>query len=575
MERVFSILVPLLPLALACGGGAAAGTTETTTTVRVGIGAGAVTGANADCDWGDPRVARAMEQTSQLVGHPVEIQFRTEGVPNPRTQFCERLFDRHMGLIPRDLENEQRRDADRFAYGSSVLYRIELDYDGTARRPEVTLDTETGTLRVLMNRSLIPRGVVRHAFREAFNNYLTATFSGATDEDLEPREFRYFFRYLDEVAQRQNTHRGEDRLFFSPQIEAIIRMIELDRRVPETDADLKPRIREWILRKADYFRNVYVHHRREIRQNAPSESEFPKAERMWTRWLNDNFDDLTDEQRFVVFPKMIVPRLGRGGPRQFNRDAFPGFDVAAQGFRIVEQWVRAGRPAPAEFDPGDKRQALFDYVVCMPRRDRQGGRRATRYCERAWYHYMLSDDRSKQQLVRAVIRRNDPAFTTAVFSTLTWVDDLPQLTDFWRAIERNEAQWGVATWVIAEEEFGRLARHPPGLLRRGGPAVAASPQSPRRPTLPAGAGQRSHRPRRHSQLGTLQPDLRLQHHRQRVRRLPGPWLPRHRRRTPALARPRPGLFPGGRGGDPAGRFHRRRGGPGPTTRAFPPRACVR
>jgi hypothetical protein len=441
-------IVSTLGLALAaCGATSSSTTTTTTTQVNVTNVTNNVyvawgeQGQTEEVDFSDPRLARAVNETAQLVGHPVQFHFNVAMMPRPTKWFFDALFERYIGRIPRDLEELKGRDADAFEHGRAHLEQIHFDYDGSVREMEIRLDVDRKILRVRMGDqgNLIPTNTMSYAFEEAYEARLREMFDGRTAESVGSDAYRDYFRYLDDIGYRGDQEK---------RAAALRDMIVLWERTSGGPAELHAATTAWIAEETDFFRNAYHHHADDIAGYAESSPWFA-AERAFAGFVNHGWPSLTDQQRRKVLEQMYVRRMGDGREDDpFLRNTFPGIDLFALSMDVVDRWIRAGKPKPYPVHDDDHTNRLFDFVVCAPRaHDGRMYQRAR--CDSELYRYASTDAALRERLLDEVLRRGDVELTEALFANLKWLSS-PYVLDAWRFFESDARQWGIASRVLAE-----------------------------------------------------------------------------------------------------------------------------
>jgi hypothetical protein len=424
------------------GGNASAGpvtqvnVTNVTNNVYVAWGD---SGPEEGIDWNDPRLQRAVRETAQLIGHPVELHFNVAMMPRPTRWFFDNLFETQVGHIPRDIERFKGEEPQAFAEGAARLRQIFFDYDGSVREPSIEFHSDRGVLWIRLGSGWIPERAVSYGFREAYIAFLDRRFDGRRAEDVESAAYADYFRWIDELGNRGDRDRRSA---------ALRNATVLWHHTQHGPVDLHAEITAWLVDEASFFRNDYNHHADELASLGQG-SPWREAEREYCRFINAAWPRLSDEHRLDLLEEMYLRRSGPGRERDpYLRDVYPGVDLFALSLGVVDRWIRAGHPAPDSVSDRDHTGRLYLYVVCAPRPE--GDHMFDRgRCDSDFYRHASTDAQLQTRLFDEVLRRGDAELTTALFANLRWIGS-PHVMAAWRRFERDPAQWGAATRVIAE-----------------------------------------------------------------------------------------------------------------------------
>lgn len=444
--RTFFASLPasLVPLVLLVGCGSS---TQVTTvnvsnvTQNVSVAWGEA-GPSRQVDFDDPRLARAMEETTTLVGRTVDFRFDVRMMPRPVEGFFESFFERYVGRIPRDLAQLARRDADVFAYGLAHLRAIHFDYDGSVRDPDLTFEQAEGILRMRMSGGeLVPSGAMSYALRRAYLEHLRRTYAGAQIDRLEQADLPHYFRYVREIGDRGDR---EARAKMMLDVLALDERLQRERGVDE----LRAAVRTFLLRKADQIRHEHQRRGAELAALPPS-SPWHEAERAFVAFVQREWPRLGPDEQRRLLGSVFVRRFNAGREGDpFLREPFPGLDRLALALDVIDRWARDGHPRPYPVSERDAQQRLYDDVVCAPRRYQQHRYQRSR-CDSEVYRFASTDPEQRARLLDEVRRRRDPALTEALIANLKWISS-PFLLDAWRHFEDDAEHWAIATRVIAD-----------------------------------------------------------------------------------------------------------------------------
>lgn len=449
MKRTLLVLSCLL--GLGCGGSRQSSATGANGVVPTSVTV-SVTGDSNEFNPEDPRLARVVTETSQLMGHSVEFQFDVSAMPSPHRGFFEALLDHELGKIVHDLERAKEEDVDVFEFGRAQLRVIQFAYDGSIDEMDIAFNETDGVLRIKLNRAYLPSNPVSFGFEEAYSRYLETRFRDADARAMTRADLSAYARFLTTQAYRAASLEAasSDAVFGdNPRARIISRVIDLTDRAKRDDHELYATLTEWLVDKAEFFGSAYVNDLAEVQRARPN-SAWHEAERDWVEWFNKSQAALSDKQKLDMVRHLFAPRLGDGSDTGFVEEAFPGIDLFAFGLGLVDRWVTAGRPAPEQVGDDDSTQKLFDTVVCPVRFDR--GRRQRPYaCDGVWYKYTLSSRERVARFVEALAERADPSTLDTLLANVVAEGDEGAVLDIWHQLERNEGAWRSATVIISEE----------------------------------------------------------------------------------------------------------------------------
>jgi len=423
------------------------------------------------CDQSDPRLKKAIADSEALLGHSLEIRLNLEQLPKGH-YFCDDLFERYIGLIPKDIAFVKERSPAIFGYGAPALKIIDLDYDGTSSSDDVHFDRAKGTLRVVMSgRSyLIPSNVISFAFSKEYESWVIAHFSGADPEKVAVAEYALYLDFLENVAwqgrdlPRSRLVKGFD-LADDPKYETILKMLRLVSVAARKDAKIAAAGRDWLAARHDDFGRAYLHNPAPVAK-ASSTSAFKRAERAWVDWINVAFDGFSDKVKTRILPDMMgycVPFNNDEGI-VWNDLAYPGLKLYDMGFAIIDRWLKAAHPGRGAHGIGDDTQLALFMAVASPVEHTSPIYWNVEVTERRknWYFHAMRSEALKKRLLTDILARKDKAFTEVAFANILsfsstgeqqrrndrrneWADIL----FFWRGLETDHEQWKVATHLIA------------------------------------------------------------------------------------------------------------------------------
>jgi hypothetical protein len=395
----------------------------------------------------DPRLKKAIRDTSEALGHPVEFHFDLAQMPKTRP-FFEDLFERFIGLVPRDVERLKQRSPAIFAHGAPALLHVDFGFDGSAREQEITFDRAAGRLKLVMTsrraEALVPSNLVSYALEADWIRSIVERFSGKGPGEIAARDRSDYFEFLTRHIRRTRTDRlstPEAKLGDSTDAEAVLHATGLARLVRD-DAPLAARVQKWLLGRHELFGDAYMHEQQLVARLAPG-SLFKRAEAAWMDWFQGSWGGLTQGEQIETFVSMIehsVSPGSRGGT--WNEAAYPGWrwDRVALGF--LDAWVAAGKRAVR----GEGVEKLLDPVSYSSQGMRSGG--AHRWT--SLHTVLLRTPESRKGYLEALLRHRDRRLTETAFVNLVGQEEHEPLFHFWRGLERDEEQWRLATQVIAE-----------------------------------------------------------------------------------------------------------------------------
>ncbi|MCB9614598.1 MAG: hypothetical protein H6722_19340 [Sandaracinus sp.] len=426
----------------ACGGSTTnvstttVGVTQITQNITVAWGDA---GPSNEVDFEDPRLVRAMEETTQMMGREIDFRFDLRMMPRPLGAFFEGFFERQVGRVPRDLEQLARRDADVHAFALVSLRAVHFDYDGS-REVTVVFEPQEGILRYRLGDAHVPEGGASWALRRAYLDHLRQTYTGVQVGALERPDFPHWFRYVREIGDRGDRE---------AKAKVLIDLLAFEERLGrEGETALQQTVRTYVLRKADRFREEYQRRLAEV-QALPTSSPWRAAEAAFVTFVQRRWSEFTAQEKVRLLEDLLVRRFNvRREDDPYVREAFPGLDVLGLALGEMDAWLAAGKPAPYPTSDRDHAQRLFDEIVCAPRpHDSQRYQRGR--CDSEVYRFASLEPTQRERLFRFVREKNDPALTEALFVNLRWLGS-PFLIDAWRFFEDDEAQWRIGARVIGD-----------------------------------------------------------------------------------------------------------------------------
>ncbi len=422
------------------------------------------------CDENDPRLRKAIADMAALVGHRVDVTFNLDALPKGRA-FCDDLFERFIGLLPKDLERTKARGPAVFAYGAPTLKRIDLDYDGTTDRGDIDFDRATGRLRIVMagrGGTPIPSDAVSYIWEKQYEAWVVGHFQGVQPGAVAAAEYPLYFDYLTRLAwwgRGAPKGRSSDDVANDPKGDVILMMIAFAPLVSKKDAALGAKSRDWLAERYEFFGMDYLHKPGPV-ADAPAGSPFKRAERAWVDWMNASFEGLPDDKKKTVLVEML------GFSQPFNNDegivwndfAYPGLKTYEMGLAIIDRWLKAGHPSPNPRRFDDKQLQLFAAIASPVKRNEQNSWSVEVIDRRKnWYFHAMRTDALKKRLLAEVLARKDDAFTEVVFANLLYTsihlggnyakdkrDEWGDFLFFWRGVEADQRQWKVATRLLAD-----------------------------------------------------------------------------------------------------------------------------
>lgn len=420
-----------------CVLGAGCVVSRTSTTVRNEVSIAMRDGSRADgCDPGDPRLVRAMSEVAAVVGRPVELQIFFDRLPRPMAPFCEALFEREVGTLPRDLALLRDRAPELFAFAQPLLTRVVLDYDGTRSGTEASFDD--GVLTFVMGSwAGLPEGGVRYAVSDAYRSHLIARFRGRGASEVAPAEHAAYFEYLRHlIGEGEPSSDRSDRIN-TPRALAIPRAVELAGLVRE--APLREELRRWLLDQADFFAGARFRDRDQVDRAGP-DSTYRRAETAWAAWLRRELPGLPEDEVARQWQSLLLSREG-------NVELVVEFDAIGFALGVVDRWLAAGAPGP-----GDERlSSLAAHVICPCART-DGGALTCAGGEGELYRYVLADPARRARFIDEVLRRDDERLTLVVADRFRREGSAQgDLLDLFTLAEDHDRSWRVIARYVAEE----------------------------------------------------------------------------------------------------------------------------
>jgi hypothetical protein len=433
----------------------------------------AAAAAGPACDENDPRLKKAIADMSALVGHAVGVTFNLDALPKGRA-FCDDLFERFIGLLPKDLERLKTRNAAIFAYGAPALKRVDLDYDGTTDRADIGFERASGRLRIVMGGRggyPIPSDAASYVFEQQYEAWVVGHFQGVEPAAVAAAEYPLYFDYLTRLAWwgRGAPRRASDDVANDPKATVVLKMIAFAPLVSRRDAALGTKARDWLAERYELFGMAYLHKPAAV-SDAPAGSPWKRAERAWVDWMNASFEGLSDEKKKTALVEML------GFTMPFNNDegivwndfAYPGLKTYEMGLSVIDRWLKAGHPAANGRRSDDKQLQLFLAIASPVKRNSQNSWSVETIERRKnWYFHAMRTDELKKRLLAEVLARKDDVFTETVFANLLYTsihfhghyakdkrDEWGDFLFFWRGVEADQRQWKIATRVLAEGELG-------------------------------------------------------------------------------------------------------------------------
>jgi hypothetical protein len=397
------------------------------------------------------RLAAAMGRLAELAGRRVEFRFDVSLLPEYRSSFEDALIAAAEHAAA-DLLYLSEREPEVYARARSLLERIECRYDAAASQSSVVFEAPSRRLLVKLNPNvsfLLPEGFLARALSDEHEEYVARRFASISPQAVPVAERPAYFRWLSgsrALGSTANLARPDGYLE-DPAALQILRIIELYRL--SNEPDLRPKIREWLVERADYFTQAYVHHPALV-VAAPAASAFHRAETSWISWMREALGTMTDAERLRVakalFSKQFNDNVATYG--RYPDFVFPGVDKHRFGLAIVDEWRSAGHPMTTPAAPA--RGSLFQFIVCQHTKEEH--RRSSAQCDHDWYELSLPTPPGREQLAQAMLSRKDLEFAEAVFLNAGYGGRrIEAVVDLWRAVDREEPMWRLATRIIADE----------------------------------------------------------------------------------------------------------------------------
>jgi hypothetical protein len=425
------------------------------------------------CDEGDPRLKKAVADLSALAGHAVTVTFNLDALPKGRA-FCDDLFERFIGLLPKDLERLKAKNAAIFAFGAPALKRVDLDYDGTTDRSDIDFDRASGRLRLVMagrGGYPIPSDTLSYVFEKQYEAWVVDHFAKLEPEAVAAAEVSLYFDYLTRLAwwgRGAPRGRSSDDLANDPQANVLLKVLRFAPLAAKRDAALGAKCRDWLGERHEYFGRDYLNKPGPV-ADAPAGSPWKRAERAWVDWMNASFDGFSDEKKRTL----LVEMLGYAMPYNndeglvWNDAAYPGLKTYDMGMAVIDRWLKAGHPGDNPRRSGDKQLQLFIAIASPVKRNSQNSWSVETIERRKnWYFHAMRTEALKKRLLAEVLARKDDVFTETVFANLLYTsihlhgsygkdkrDEWGDFLFFWRGVEADPRQWKVATRVLAEGEL--------------------------------------------------------------------------------------------------------------------------
>jgi hypothetical protein len=426
------------------------------------------------CDENDPRLRKAIADMAAIVGHGVAITFNLDALPKGRA-FCDDLFERYIGLLPKDLEYLRARKPAAFAYGAPALKRVDFDYDGTTNRFDITFDRASGRLRAVMagrGEAPIPSDIFSYVFENQYEAWVVGHFQNVAPEAVAAAEYPLYFDYLSRLAWwgrgAAKPKSSSDEVANDPKADVILKMLGFAPLAAKRDPAMGAKIQEWLGERYEYFGMAYLHKPGPV-ADAPAGSPFKRAERAWVDWMNGHFDGLPDDKKKTVLVEML------GFTQPFNNDegivwndfAYPGLKTYEMGLAIIDRWLKAGHPSSDRRRHDDKQLDLFLAIASPVKRNTQGYWSVETIDRRKnWYFHAMRTDALKKRLLAEVLARKDDTFTEVVFANLLYTsihlhgnygkdrrDEWGDFITLWHGVEADQRQWKIVTRLLAEGEL--------------------------------------------------------------------------------------------------------------------------
>jgi hypothetical protein len=423
------------------------------------------------------RLRAATEQLSGLLGHPVAIQIDAALVSELRSSFEHALIDA-IEQTARGVQAFKRDEPEAFARTASRLRRIEHKYRPSADAPSSRFDAESGVLTIELSShpsSLVPRdfiygNVLLRALLEEDDAHRERMFAGRTPETVSRDELRAYFTYLTRtrpgygnLSERARRVKGDDteELASTPRGETIVRVVRIH-DLAKNDPELTARARTWLFEQLEHvFAQAYENPRVAWAKLGPQTS-FRRAEAAYVKWLVGAVPRATPNEK-----RALTRHLYRADPAA---DPYPGFDRFAFGFRIVEEWVRAGRPMPERTE--DPALEVYDDIVCPTARDAKGEHVRNRGCASStdgFIAYAVATDDRRKRLARALDEKKDAALADTILYTAAHVrkvepDPFRAMLD---ALDPHGPAWRAGIDILARDRDRRIEEDGARLWAKG------------------------------------------------------------------------------------------------------------
>jgi hypothetical protein len=427
----------------------------------------------------DPRVKKAYEQLTDLVGHGVNFQFDEALVPKWTYDF-DTLFARSIETVTADLAQLKRREPGAFEIARRIE-RMEFDYDSRLDQDwRSSIDASGKRLLVVITPragELVPEGAVIVAAREAADAALVAKYEGKSAAQVAPADYLEYFDYVTE----NRTHRQKLRdagpkadikvVTLDPTAKVLVSVAELAAQAKSHGAnDALSKCRAWLAKEgANYLADASIEDLAGVRAAAPG-SPFKQAEAAWAAWMKADGKSLGPEERNSIaeaaFPTRSKSFLyggrlsspGGGDLATFGAVAFAGFDRMQLAFDVFDEWAAAS--APLKRDDSDPRWKAWVTIVSPHRRDRDSHFEEYGEGAGAFYTHAFARDETKKRLLDYVLAKKSEPVTQQVMLSTSAPTNTGRVKDkalapltlyFWKGLEPDETQWRVATRVVAEE----------------------------------------------------------------------------------------------------------------------------
>jgi hypothetical protein len=331
-----------------------------------------------------------------------------------------------------------------FAWMAPKLRTIDWDYSATAPAASYALDASTGELRIVLtpqSARVVDEDSIGFAIGRSYASFLGGRFMkmdpgavGATDR-VAYAEWLLEFGYGAE--QEARPARPDEEKVDPPRARTLSKLVRFATAIRGKNTPFEKSIVEQILAEGKWVAQTRRSESEAI-SHLPADSDFTRAEAAFTAWLSANVDGLSDGAQLAIADDI---QTSTGDDGQLR--AYSGFDHIAWFERVLDRWVRAGKPVGDGRDADRDTKELYELVLgAYPMDDDDGGCRGQR---RAVYLGVKRDPQLRKRVFDDFLRRRDPFVTKTLMANLMGLDDPGPAIALWHVTENDDAQFRATT----------------------------------------------------------------------------------------------------------------------------------